>query len=134
MALAYGALIWLILPTYAEAAGLPGVIAGAREALANEDLHILVVDGASPDGTGALAEKLGAEVLHRPRKLGLGSAYVAGFTRALAHDPELVCQMDADGSHDPADLPRLIALARQGGGLALRSRYIPRGRLGVWGR
>ena len=105
------ALIWLILPTYAEAAGLPGVIAGARKALAHEDLHILVVDDASPDGTGALAEKLGAEVLHRPRKLGLGSAYVAGFTRALAHDPELVCQMDADGSHDPADLRRLIALA-----------------------
>jgi dolichol-phosphate mannosyltransferase len=71
MALAYGALIWLILPTYAEAAGLPGVIAGARDALAHEDLHILVVDDASPDGTGALAEKLGAEVLHRPRKLGL---------------------------------------------------------------
>jgi dolichol-phosphate mannosyltransferase len=132
MALAYGALIWLILPTYAEAAGLPGVIAGARQALASEDLHILVVDDASPDGTGALAEKLGAEVLHRPRKLGLGSAYVAGFTRALAHDPELVCQMDADGSHDPADLPRLIALARDGGDLALGSRYVPGGGVAGW--
>jgi dolichol-phosphate mannosyltransferase len=108
------------------------VIAGAREALAHEDLRILVVDDASPDGTGALAEKLGAEVLHRPRKLGLGSAYVAGFTRALAHDPELVCQMDADGSHDPADLPRLIALAREGADLALGSRYVPGGGVTNW--
>jgi dolichol-phosphate mannosyltransferase len=108
------------------------VIAGAREALAHEDLHILVVDDASPDGTAALAEKLGAEMLHRPRKLGLGSAYVAGFTRALAHDPELVCQMDADGSHDPADLPRLIALARDGADLALGSRYVPGGGVAGW--
>jgi dolichol-phosphate mannosyltransferase len=108
------------------------VIAGAREALAHEDLHILVVDDASPDGTGVLAEKLGAELLHRPRKLGLGSAYVAGFTRALAHDPELVCQMDADGSHDPADLPRLIALAREGADLALGSRYVPGGGVAGW--
>jgi dolichol-phosphate mannosyltransferase len=108
------------------------VIAGAREALAHEDLHILVVDDASPDGTAALAEKLGAEVLRRPRKLGLGSAYVAGFTRALVHDPELVCQMDADGSHDPADLPRLIALARDGADLALGSRYVPGGGVAGW--
>ena len=108
------------------------MIAGAREALAHEDLHILVVDDAIPDGTGALAEQLGAEVLHRPRKLGLGSAYVAGFTRALAHDPELVCQMDADGSHDPADLPRLIALARDGADLALGSRYVPGGGVAGW--
>jgi dolichol-phosphate mannosyltransferase len=110
------------------------VIAGARQALAHEDLHILVVDDASPDGTGALAETLGAEVLHRPRKLGLGSAYVAGFTRALAHDPELVCQMDADGSHDPAALPHLVALAREGADLVLGSRYVPGGRLQNWPR
>ena len=97
--------VWLILPTYDEAASLAGVVARARAALAGEDLHILVVDDASPDGTGALAERLGAEVLHRPRKLGLGSAYVAGFARALAGGAELVCQLDADGSHDPAALP-----------------------------
>ena len=94
------------------------MIAGAREALAHEDLHILVVDDASPDGTGTLAEKLGAEVLHRPRKLGLGSAYVAGFTKALAHDP--------------ADLRRLIALARDGADLALGSRYVPGGGVAGW--
>jgi dolichol-phosphate mannosyltransferase len=124
--------IWLILPTYDEAASLEGVIAGARAALAGEDLHVLVVDDASPDGTGALAESLGAGVIHRPGKLGLGSAYVAGFTRALAHDPELVCQMDADGSHDPQALPQLIALARDGADLALGSRYVPGGGVVGW--
>ena len=73
--------VWLILPTYDEAAALAAVVAAARTALAGEDHHLLVVDDASPDGTGALAERLGAEVLHRPGKLGLGSAYVAGFAR-----------------------------------------------------
>jgi len=124
--------IWLILPTFDEAASLAAVIAGARAALADEDLHILVVDDASPDGTGALAERLGAEVLHRPAKLGLGSAYVAGFARALAGGAELVCQMDADGSHDPAALPGLIALARGGADLALGSRYVPDGGVVGW--
>jgi dolichol-phosphate mannosyltransferase len=134
MGLAYGALIWLILPTYDEAASLAGVVEGARAALAGEDLRVLVVDDASPDGTGALAHALGAEVVHRERKLGLGSAYVAGFARALAEDAELVCQMDADGSHDPADLPRLVALARAGADLALGSRYVPGGGVAGWHR
>ena len=124
--------VWLILPTYDEAATLAEVVAGARAALAGEALHVLVVDDASPDGTGALAERLGAAVLHRPAKLGLGSAYVAGFARALAAEAELVCQMDADGSHDPADLPRLIALARGGADLALGSRYVPGGGVAGW--
>ena len=124
--------VWLILPTYDEAASLERVIAGARAALAGEDLHVLVVDDASPDGTGALAERLGADVLHRPAKLGLGSAYVAGFARALAGGAELVCQMDADGSHDPAALPALIALARGGADLALGSRYVPGGGVVGW--
>jgi dolichol-phosphate mannosyltransferase len=124
--------VWLILPTYDEAASLGGVIAGARAALADEDLHVLVVDDASPDGTGALAERLGADVLHRAGKLGLGSAYVAGFARALAGGAELVCQMDADGSHDPAALPGLIALARGGADLALGSRYVRGGGVVGW--
>ena len=124
--------VWLILPTYDEAATLAGVVAGARAALAAEDLHVLVVDDASPDGTGALAEQLGAEVLHRPRKLGLGSAYVAGFARALTADAELVCQLDADGSHDPAALPALLALARGGADLVLGSRYVPGGGVVGW--
>ena len=124
--------VWLILPTYDEADGLEAVITGARAALAEEDLRILVVDDASPDGTGALAERLGADVIHRPRKLGLGSAYVAGFGRALADGAELVCQMDADGSHDPGALPGLIALARSGADLALGSRYVRGGGIVGW--
>ena len=124
--------VWLILPTYDEAASLAGVVEGARAALAGEDLRILVVDDASPDGTAALAEALGAEVLRRPGKLGLGSAYVAGFARALAEGAELVCQLDADGSHDPAALPHLIALVRGGADLALGSRYVPGGGVVGW--
>ena len=124
--------VWLILPTYDEAASLAGVVEGARAALAGEDLRILVVDDASPDGTAALAERLGAEVLRRPGKLGLGSAYVAGFTRALAEGAELVCQLDADGSHDPAALPHLIGLVRGGADLALGSRYVPGGGVVGW--
>jgi len=119
--------VWLILPTYDEAATLAEVVAGARAALAREALRVLVVDDGSPDGTGALAERLGAEVLRRPVKLGLGSAYVAGFARALAADPELVCQMDADGSHDPGALPGMVARARAGADLVLGSRYVAGG-------
>jgi len=124
--------VWLILPTYDEAASLAGVVESARAALAAEELHILVVDDASPDGTGALAERLGVEVLHRPRKLGLGSAYLAGFSRALAGGAELVCQLDADGSHDPAALPGQLALARGGADLVLGSRYVPGGGVVGW--
>jgi dolichol-phosphate mannosyltransferase len=124
--------VWLILPTFDEAASLPGVLAAARAALADEDLHVLVVDDASPDGTGELAELLGARVLHRPRKLGLGSAYVDGFSRALAGGAELVIQMDADGSHDAAALPGMVALARGGHDLVLGSRYVPGGAVVGW--
>jgi dolichol-phosphate mannosyltransferase len=124
--------VWLILPTFDEAATLAGVVAAARAALAAEDLHLLVVDDASPDGTGALAERLGANVLHRPAKLGLGSAYVAGFARALEGGAELVCQLDADGSHDPAALPAMLALARARADLVLGSRYVPGGGITGW--
>jgi dolichol-phosphate mannosyltransferase len=124
--------VWLILPTYDEAASLGAVVEGARAALAGEDLTVLVVDDASPDGTARLAERLGAEVLRRPGKLGLGSAYVAGFARALGAGAELVCQMDADGSHDPAALPGLLALARGGADLVLGSRYVPGGGVAGW--
>jgi dolichol-phosphate mannosyltransferase len=124
--------VWLILPTYDEAATLAEVVAGARAALAGEDLHVLVVDDASPDGTGALAERLEVDVLHRPAKLGLGSAYVAGFARALAAGAELVGQMDADGSHDPAALPGMVARARAGADLVLGSRYVAGGAVVGW--
>jgi dolichol-phosphate mannosyltransferase len=124
--------VWLILPTYDEAASLAAVVAAARAALAAEDLHLLVVDDASPDGTGALAERLGAEVLHRPAKLGLGSAYVAGFAHALDRGAELIGQLDADGSHEPAALAGMLALARGGADLVLGSRYAPGGGIDGW--
>ena len=124
--------VWLILPTYDEAAALGGVVTAARTALAGEDLHILVVDDASPDGTAALAEQLGVEVVRRLAKLGLGSAYVAGFERALGDGAELVGQLDADGSHDPAALPGMLALARGDADLVLGSRYVPGGAVAGW--
>src|SRR3954454_19177570 len=94
---------WVVLPTYDEAANIAEVVRRVRAAL---DARILVVDDASPDGTAAVAEALGVEVLRRPCKAGLGPAYVAGFDHALAHGAEFVFEMDADLSHDPADLPR----------------------------
>jgi dolichol-phosphate mannosyltransferase len=121
---------WIVLPTYCEAASLPRVLTGIAEAL--PQVHVLVVDDASPDGTGALAESLGVEVLHRPAKLGLGSAYVAGFTRALAYGAGTVFEMDADGSHDPADLPRLLTAVDEGADLALGSRYVDGGGVEAW--
>src|SRR4051794_28068259 len=118
---------WIVLPTYNEAENLPALVAAVRAAL--PEARILVVDDASPDGTGALAERLeGVDVLHRPVKLGLGPAYVAGFAHALAAGATHVFEMDADFSHDPADLPRLLAEVREGGAdLAIGSRYVAGG-------
>jgi dolichol-phosphate mannosyltransferase len=127
---------WLILPTYDEAANVEAIVRAALENLpANR--RVLVVDDASPDGTGEIADRLAAErgdveVLHRHAKRGLGPAYVAGFRRALEGGAELVCQMDADFSHDPADLPRLLA-ATERGDLVLGSRYVPGGGVTDWG-
>jgi dolichol-phosphate mannosyltransferase len=132
---------WLILPTYNEAENIEPVVTAARDALAPaapEGFRILVVDDASPDGTGAIADRLAAahpevEVLHRPGRAGLGPAYVAGFAHALDADAGFVLEMDADLSHDPADLPRLLAPVRAGAGLALGSRYAPGGGIADWG-
>jgi dolichol-phosphate mannosyltransferase len=134
---------WLILPTYNEAENIEPVIAGARATLATaapDGFRILVVDDGSPDGTGAIADRLAAahrdeiEVLHRPERMGLGPAYLAGFARALEGGAGFVCEMDADLSHDPADLARLLAAARDGAGLALGSRYVDGGGVADWGR
>ena len=134
---------WLILPTYNEAENLETVVTAARSVLAAaapEGFRILVVDDDSPDGTGAIADRLAAahpgevEVLHRPPHGGLGPAYLAGFGRALDGRAGYVLQMDADLSHDPADLARLLAAARAGAGLALGSRYAPGGGIADWGR
>jgi dolichol-phosphate mannosyltransferase len=128
---------WLILPTYNEAENVGPIVRAARAQLRDVD-RILVVDDNSPDGTGAIADELareldGVEVLHRPGKQGLGRAYLAGFAHALANGADLVLEMDADFSHDPADLPRLIATAEEGADLVLGSRYVTGGSVTDWG-
>jgi dolichol-phosphate mannosyltransferase len=129
---------WLILPTYNEAENLEPIVRAAlpRLAEATGEHHLLVVDDGSPDGTGAIAERLAAElpeveVLHRPAKQGLGRAYLAGFAHALERGAELLIEMDADFSHDPADLPRLIAAAADAD-LVIGSRYVPGGGVENW--
>jgi len=131
---------WLILPTYNEAESLEAHVRAVHAVLgraAPEGFRILVVDDNSPDGTGALADRLAAElepvcVLHRAGKQGLGRAYVAGFAQALEAGAGHVLEMDSDGSHDPADLARLLAATRAGADVALGSRYVPGGRVRDW--
>jgi dolichol-phosphate mannosyltransferase len=134
---------WLILPTYNEADNLEIVVAASHRVLgaaAPDGFRILVVDDDSPDGTGAIADRLAAEhpgeieVLHRTERTGLGPAYLAGFGRALDAGAGFVFEMDADLSHDPADLARLLDAVRAGAGLALGSRYVPGGGITDWGR
>lgn len=127
---------WLVLPTYNEAGNVEPVVARALASLPG-DARVLVVDDSSPDGTGAIADRLAAErpdrveVLHRPGKGGLGPAYIAGFRRALAGGAGFVLEMDADFSHDPADLPRLLAAAQRAD-LVIGSRYVPGGGAIAW--
>jgi dolichol-phosphate mannosyltransferase len=128
---------WLILPTYNEAENIEAIVHAARGALRDGD-QILIVDDNSPDGTGQIADALvqelnNVEVLHRPGKAGLGRAYLAGFARALEGGADYLIEMDADFSHDPADLPRLIAEAENGADLVLGSRYVEGGGVTDWG-
>jgi dolichol-phosphate mannosyltransferase len=121
------------LPTYNERENLEPML----RALADKDVHVLVIDDNSPDGTGEIADRLAAEldfvsVLHRERKEGLGPAYIAGFRRALADGADLVLEMDCDFSHDPNDVRRLIAAAADAD-LVLGSRYVPGGAVRNWG-
>jgi dolichol-phosphate mannosyltransferase len=125
------------LPTYNEFTNLERMLLRLRDVLREGD-RVLVIDDGSPDGTGELADRLAGElafvdVLHRPRKEGLGPAYLAGFRRALADGAELVLEMDCDFSHDPADVPRLIAAVEHGADVALGSRYVPGGGVTNWG-
>jgi dolichol-phosphate mannosyltransferase len=127
------------VPTYDERENLePMVLAlGAVLDAHGLDGRMLVIDDASPDGTGQLAERLAGDVgfldvLHRERKEGLGPAYVAGFERALAAGAELVATIDSDFSHDPNDLPRLVE-ATSRADIALGSRYVPGGGTENWG-
>jgi dolichol-phosphate mannosyltransferase len=129
--------IWVVLPTYNEADNLPGIAAAILVALPTATL--LVVDDASPDGTGRLADGLAARdgrirVHHRPGKQGLGRAYLDGFRIALGEGAAAVVQMDADWSHDPAVLPTLVEpIVADRADLVIGSRYAPGGGVEDWG-
>jgi len=123
-----------IVPTYNERANLPVLVAGL---MAQADVRLLVVDDASPDGTGAIADALSAqhpgriEVMHRRGTRGLGGSYIDGITKAIQEPVDVICQMDADLSHDPRHLPDLIA-ATAGADLVIGSRYVPGGAIVNW--
>jgi dolichol-phosphate mannosyltransferase len=123
--------ITVILPTYNEAENLPGMFS-VLLALPL-DLHLLVLDDNSPDGTGRIADELAAQypgkisVIHRAGKLGLRTAYLEGIQRALDSDAEAVAQMDSDFSHDPARLVEMTEALQAGADVAIGSRYVPNG-------
>jgi dolichol-phosphate mannosyltransferase len=128
----------LCLPTYDERENLEPMVRALGGVLDTARDRVLVVDDGSPDGTGEIADRLSAElewvsVLHRDRKEGIGPAYVAGFRQALSEGAELVLEMDCDFSHDPADVPRLIAAAEDRADLVLGSRYTAGGGTRNWG-
>ncbi|HMA27601.1 MAG TPA: polyprenol monophosphomannose synthase, partial [Solirubrobacterales bacterium] len=128
--------VWVILPTYNEAENLEQIVGAVLEHLP-PSRKVLIVDDNSPDGTGEIADRLAAsdesiEVLHRERKEGLGPAYLAGFRVALDGGAERIIEMDADFSHDPSYLPRLIG-ATEHADLAIGSRYVPGGGITEWG-
>jgi dolichol-phosphate mannosyltransferase len=130
---------WVCVPTYNERENVEALVTQVRQALveAGIDGHVLVVDDGSPDGTGQIADDMAARddrvhVLHRTSKEGIGPAYRAGFRHALANGAGLILEMDCDFSHDPRDVPRLIAAAR-GADVVLGSRYVPGGGVAEWG-
>ncbi|ADB52009.1 polyprenol monophosphomannose synthase [Conexibacter woesei] len=131
---------WVIVPTYNEAGSIERMLRQTAQQLADAapgDHRLLVVDDGSPDGTGAIAERIGdelgvVEVLHRSAKGGLGQAYLAGFAHALAGGAQRVCEMDADLSHDPEHLPALLRAA-ESADVVLGSRYVPGGGVSDWG-
>lgn len=125
----------VVIPTYNERENIAELI---QRILEMSRFRVLVVDDNSPDGTAAVVAKLAADeprvgLLLRPEKRGLGSAYVAGFRRALAEGAAFICEMDADFSHDPSYLPQLLAAAETSYDLALGSRYVPGGGTTDWG-
>jgi dolichol-phosphate mannosyltransferase len=131
--------IAICLPTYNERDNVGPMVRALANVIAERslDANVLVIDDASPDGTGELAERLAHEhewlsVLHRERKEGLGPAYVAGFRRALADGAELIIEMDCDFSHDPLDVPRLVEATRNAD-LVVGSRYVAGGGTRNWG-
>ena len=126
--------VLVVMPTYNERDNLSTIVARLRAAVPEAD--VLVVDDGSPDGTGAVADDLAAadaavRVLHRARKSGLGGAYLAGFARGRAEGYDVFVEMDADGSHSPEELPRLLSALR-GADLVLGSRWVPGGAVRNW--
>ncbi len=127
--------VQICTPTYIEAENIEEFLQRTRTAMPEAD--ILVLDDNSPDGTADIAERVAAElghieVLRRPEKRGLGNAYRAGFAVGVARGYDIVCQIDADLSHDPAVLPDLIAAIDDGADLAIGSRYVPGGAIPHW--
>ncbi len=125
--------VLVIIPTYNESDNIEQIV----EAVRVLGYNVLIVDDSSPDGTGRIADALasaddGVLVLHRSEKAGIGPAYAAGFEHGLALGYELLCEMDADFSHDPADLPRLVDAVKAGADLAIGSRYVPGGSTDGW--
>jgi dolichol-phosphate mannosyltransferase len=128
--------VLVVIPTYDERETLPITLPALRQAVPDAD--VLIVDDNSPDGTGALAEDLAAHdpavhVMHRPGKQGLGVAYLAGFAWALERGYDVIVEMDADGSHRPQDLPRLLD-ALPNADVVIGSRWVPGGRVLNWPR
>lgn len=135
--LAAGARTLVILPTYDEAPTIERVLDGIFAA--PQDVHVMVVDDSSPDGTGDLVRKRAQDdpritVLERPSKMGLASAYLEGFRAGLAQGYDLIVEMDSDLSHDPRDLPGLLQQAAEGSDLTIGSRYVPGGSVSDWSR
>ncbi len=127
--------VLIVMPTYNERQNLEIMAGRIRESTPDADL--LVVDDNSPDGTGDLAEKLAeadphVHVMHRTEKAGLGKAYLAGFTWALERGYDVIVEMDADGSHRPEDLPRLLAAVADGADGVIGSRWVPGGKVVNW--
>ncbi|MGV9775190.1 polyprenol monophosphomannose synthase [Streptosporangium sp. NPDC003464] len=127
--------VLVIVPTYNERENLPMIVGRLRTAL--PEAHLLVADDNSPDGTGAVADALAAEddhvhVLHRPGKQGLGAAYIAGFRWGLAEGFDVLVEIDADGSHQPEELPKLLEALADGADLVIGSRWVPGGKVVNW--
>lgn len=121
-----------IIPTYNEVENVTTI----TSRVAAHGVHVLVVDDGSPDGTGELADQLAAgpdiDVLHRAAKAGLGPAYAAGFSWGIERGFSIICEMDADLSHDPEDLPRLLAAVQDGADVVIGSRYVKGGGVANW--
>jgi len=130
---------WVCVPTYNERENVEALVTAVREALDDAGIngHVLVIDDGSPDGTGEIADAMAARddrvhVLHRTAKEGIGPAYRAGFRHAMAQGADLILEMDCDFSHDPRDVPRLIAAAQRAD-VVLGSRYARGGGVAEWG-